>query len=76
VDEAYDATVVRPTLTLADRLWRKVDVGVIDATVNGVASLIGWCGLVLRFLQSGQTQHYALGMAMGAVFILTVYLLF
>ncbi|MEW6543410.1 MAG: NADH-quinone oxidoreductase subunit L [Nitrospirota bacterium] len=76
VDEAYDATIVRPTLTLADRLWKKVDVGMIDATVNGVASLIGWCGLVLRFLQSGQTQHYALGMAMGAVFILTVYLLF
>ena len=26
--------------------------------------------------QSGQTQHYALGMTLGAVVILTVYLLF
>jgi hypothetical protein len=26
-------------------------------------------------VQSGQTQHYALGMTLGAVLILTVYLL-
>jgi NADH-quinone oxidoreductase subunit L len=44
--------------------------------VNGVARGIGWCGWILRLLQSGQTQHYALGMALGAVLILSAYLLF
>jgi NADH-quinone oxidoreductase subunit L len=76
VDEAYDLTVVRPTFRLADRLWKSVDVRLIDGTVNGVARGIAWCGWLLRLFQSGQTQHYALGMTLGAALILTVYLLF
>jgi NADH-quinone oxidoreductase subunit L len=76
VDEAYDRTVVRPTFALADRLWQKVDVAVIDGAVNGVARAVAWWGWLMRLFQSGQTQHYALGMALGAVVILTVYLLF
>ena len=75
VDEAYDRTVVRPTFALADRLWQRVDVAVIDGAVNGVARAIAWWGWLLRLFQSGQTQHYALGMALGAVVILTAYLL-
>jgi len=76
VDEAYDRTIVRPTFTLADRLWQRVDVAVIDGAVNGVARAIAWWGWLMRLFQSGQTQHYALGMALGAVVILTAYLLF
>jgi NADH-quinone oxidoreductase subunit L len=76
VDEAYDRVVVRPTFALADRLWQKVDVAVIDGAVNGVARAIAWWGWFMRLFQSGQTQHYALGMALGAVVILTAYLLF
>lgn len=75
VDEVYDRTFVQPTFTLADRLWRHVDVAVIDGAVNGVARAIAWWGWVMRLFQSGQTQHYALGMTLGAVLILTLYLL-
>src|SRR5881296_3339172 len=74
VDEAYDRAVVRPTVRLADRLWTWVDVAMIDAAVNGVARAIAWWGWVMRLVQSGQTQHYALGMTLGAVLILSVYL--
>jgi NADH-quinone oxidoreductase subunit L len=76
VDEAYDRTIVRPTFTLADRLWQKVDVAIIDGAVNGTARAIAWWGWLMRLFQSGQTQHYALGMALGAVVILTAFLLF
>jgi NADH-quinone oxidoreductase subunit L len=76
VDEAYDRTVVQPTFTLADRLWKQVDVAIVDGAVNGVAHAIALWGWLLRLIQSGQTQHYALGMALGAVVMLTVYLLF
>ena len=76
VDEAYDRTVVRPTFALADQLWRRVDVAVIDGAVNGVARAVAWSGWLMRLFQSGQTQHYALGMTLGAVVILGVYLLF
>ncbi len=76
VDEAYDRTVVQPTFRMADRMWSRIDVGVIDGAVNGVARAIAWWGWFMRLLQSGQTQHYALGMTLGAVLMLTAYLLF
>lgn len=76
VDEAYDRAIVRPTFSTASELWKRVDVAVIDGAVNGTARAIAWGGWVLRLTQSGQTQHYALGMALGIVLILTVFLMF
>ena len=75
VDEAYDRSIVRPTFAAAGDLWKRVDVAVIDGAVNGVARAIGWGAWFLRLLQSGQAQHYALGMALGAVVILTMFLM-
>jgi NADH-quinone oxidoreductase subunit L len=71
-DEAYDRLFVRPTFHAAVSLWKRMDVATIDAAVNGVARAIAWAGWLLRLVQSGQAQHYALGMALGAVVILTV----
>jgi NADH-quinone oxidoreductase subunit L len=74
VDEAYDHLFVRPTVAAASALWKRVDVNFIDGAVNGVARGIAWGGWLLRLVQSGQAQHYALAMAMGIV-VLTAYLL-
>ena len=71
-DEAYDRSIVRPTFTVAVELWKRIDVAVIDGAVNGIARAIAWGAWFLRLVQSGQTQHYALGMALGAVVILTL----
>ncbi|GKS57071.1 NADH-quinone oxidoreductase subunit L [Nitrospira sp.] len=76
VDEAYDRAIVRPSLRMATDLWKRVDVTVIDGLVNGVARTIGFVGWVMRLFQSGQMQHYALGMTLGTVVIVTLYLLF
>jgi len=76
VDELYDRTIVKPTVDLANGLWKKVDVAVIDAMVNGVAAATVRWAQGMRVVQSGQVQHYALAMALGAVAILGVYLLF
>ncbi len=73
VDEAYDRAFVAPSLRAATRLWKGVDVGIIDGAVNGVARAIGFIGWVLRLFQSGQLQHYALGMTMGTVVIVALY---
>jgi NADH-quinone oxidoreductase subunit L len=72
VDEAYDRTIVRPTMSASMELWKRMDVATIDGIVNGVGRAIAWAGWLLRLVQSGQTQHYALGMALGAVVILTL----
>jgi NADH-quinone oxidoreductase subunit L len=74
VDEAYDRMIVRPTFFAATELWKRVDVNVVDGAVNGVARAIAWGGWLLRFMQSGQAQHYALGMALGAVVLFTMFL--
>jgi NADH-quinone oxidoreductase subunit L len=76
VDELYDHSFVRPTFSLAQGLWKQIDVHVIDAAVNGVARAVAWGGWFMRLVQSGQTQHYALGMALGTVIILGVYMFF
>lgn len=75
VDEAYDRTVVAPTFEAAESLWRRVDVAVIDGAVNGVARAIGAASALLRLVQSGQTQHYALGMTLGTAILAALYLL-
>jgi len=75
VDEAYDHLFVRPTVAAASGLWKHIDVKFIDGAVNGTARGIAWGGWLLRLVQSGQTQHYALAMAVGIV-MLTAYLLF
>ena len=49
---------------------------VIDGAVNGVARAVASGGRMLRLVQSGQTQHYALAMAAGIVVMVTMLLLF
>jgi len=51
-------------------------VAVIDGAVNGLARAIALGGWLLRLIQSGQTQHYALAMALGLVVIATMFLMF
>jgi NADH-quinone oxidoreductase subunit L len=99
VDELYDATIVRGTLTAARGLRvidrRVVDAGIdglasltqvgawvshmfdkylVDAVVNGMAHGAGRTSFLLRRLQTGLVQNYALLMVFGLVAFLTLYL--
>jgi NADH-quinone oxidoreductase subunit L len=70
VDEVYDATVVEPVIDGSRSvLWRGVDVGVIDATVNGVGSQARGMGMILRMLQSGNIRNYATWVVFGSVLL-------
>ena len=55
-------------------LWRVVDVGVIDAAVNGVGTGIAGLSQRLRHVQTGLVANYALAIALGMVVIVGVYL--
>ena len=74
VDELYNAVIVQPIKGLSERfLWKVVDAGVIDGTVNGAgASVAGWSAL-LRRVQTGSLRAYALSILVGAVLILGYY---
>ncbi len=74
VDEIYDRLFVRPTVNMANALWKYMDVEIIDGAVNGVAELTREWAMALRRIQTGQIQHYALYMAVGAFIMITIYL--
>jgi len=67
VDEAYYATVINPIVDGSRSvLWRGIDVGVIDAIVNGVGTTSKGLSGVTRRMQSGSIRSYAGWVAIGA----------
>jgi multicomponent Na+:H+ antiporter subunit D len=55
-------------------LW--LDQNVIDGAVNGVGALVTRWAALMRQLQTGQIQHYALLMMVGSLVLLSLYWLF
>lgn len=74
VDEVYEATVVEPIKNGSVFLWQEVDVKVIDGTVNGSAWIVNWFSTVIRKLETGYVQNYALGIVVGVAVITGYYL--
>jgi len=67
----YDQFVVEAGVEggagIGNFLWKRVDVGIVDGIVNGLANLSGALGVVLRFFQTGYVRNYALLMMAGGV---------
>jgi NADH-quinone oxidoreductase subunit L len=75
VDEAYDATLVQPAKRFSTGfLWRGVDAGLIDGTVNGVGLAVRGWSAVLRRMQTGSVRAYAMSLFVGAIGIVGYYL--
>jgi NADH-quinone oxidoreductase subunit L len=75
VDEAYDAAIVQPVKSVSTvGLWKGVDVGLIDGTVNGVGVVVSGASSALRRMQTGSVRTYAFALFSGAVAILAYYL--
>jgi NADH-quinone oxidoreductase subunit L len=73
-DELYNVLFVRPFEGMATFFWRVVDVGIIDATVNGIATGIGATSQKLRHVQTGLLSNYALAIAVGMVLLVGIFL--
>ena len=74
IDQIYQAFIVWPLRVLATiSYW--VDRYVIDALVNFVGAIPGVCGSVLRSLQNGMVQFYALAMMLGLLVLIGALLL-
>jgi NADH-quinone oxidoreductase subunit L len=71
IDELYDTLVVRPLVAISRTvLWRGVDAGLIDGTVNGVGERSRGIGSILRLLQSGNIRTYAAWVVLGSIVVL------
>jgi NADH-quinone oxidoreductase subunit L len=74
VDELYDAVIVQPINRFSEHsLWRAVDAGLIDGTVNGTGAMVGGASAILRRLQTGSVRAYAFSIFVGVVLILGYY---
>lgn len=71
LDEFYFYVIVDPLIFMANKiLWKFFDEKIIDGIVNGSARLTIFVGSLLRKIQTGIVQNYALIMFIGIVFIL------
>jgi NADH-quinone oxidoreductase subunit L len=70
-DELYSWLFAGGARTLGNGFWRGGDQTVIDGLmVNGSARVVGWFSGVIRLVQSGLVNQYAVAMLIG-VLILT-----
>ncbi|MCS7265037.1 MAG: NADH-quinone oxidoreductase subunit L [Armatimonadetes bacterium] len=75
IDEIYAALITRPGRKLSEFVSAHFDLGIIDATVNGVGWLTSQIGLAVRRMQTGFIRNYALYFV-GASVLLLFYMLF
>jgi NADH-quinone oxidoreductase subunit L len=75
VDEIYHWAFVGPLIRLSVFLWRFFDDLVVDGLVNGVAALFRGGSEVVKRLQTGNVQNYAVSILIGVVLICGYFLL-
>jgi NADH-quinone oxidoreductase subunit L len=68
IDELYNAVIVQPLLWISTNvLWKVIDEGAIDGTVNGIGRGMRESGAHMRQIQSGNARSYATWVVIGAV---------
>ena len=73
-DEIYGLLIVKP-LTIFAHVCRIVDAYLLDGLVDLIGQLPAFCGFLVRPMQNGLVQFYALLMALGlAGFLMSVLL--
>jgi NADH-quinone oxidoreductase subunit L len=74
VDQIYDAGISQPIVNGAEFSAKYIDTGTIDGGVNGLATLFSGVGGLVRRLQTGVVQNYAIYMGFGLVVVLSIFL--
>jgi NADH-quinone oxidoreductase subunit L len=71
VDEFYGAAIIRPIVDASTNiLWKTIDAGLIDGTVNETASAASDVSNEFRKMQSGNIRSYAGWVAVGAAAVI------
>jgi NADH-quinone oxidoreductase subunit L len=74
IDELYEWNVIKPLHTFSVFMWKIADVIIIDGLVNKTAQFFMWCGSMLRHIQTGYVQRYAITLVAGTVVIVMYYI--
>ena len=71
IPQFYEEFISKPYKLLSDNMW-KIDMSVVDATVDGIANLLYKSGDGSRKMQTGNLSNYLNWMAVGGVLLLVV----
>lgn len=74
IDELYEWNVIKPLHSFSRFLWQVADVKIIDGFVNGTARFFMRCGGMLRNIQTGYVQRYAVTFVAGTVAVIVYYI--
>ena len=74
MDEIYNAIFVQPIRLGSEWLWHAIDENVIDGTANGAGRLCTGLSAMLKRLQTGYVQNYAIWILLGTVVLIAYYL--
>ncbi len=75
VDEAYFRGIINPLIRLSKNLWYYVDVNIIDKATFKIADVVTGGGSLVRVLQNGNMQQYAMYVGVGVVVVLSFVLM-
>jgi NADH-quinone oxidoreductase subunit L len=71
LDEAYEASLINPIVKGSETiLWKIADNKIIDGLINGLAKLIDKISSLIKKIQTGIAQSYALVMVLGILIAL------
>jgi len=70
VDEFYNSTIVATGKVLFTRIWQGIDLGFIDAIVNGIGAWSVALGRMCSKLTTGYVRNYALYIVIGIILLL------
>ncbi len=73
---AYEEYLVKPYRELSEVFWQKVDLKIVDATVDGIAGIIYSTGEKTRVMQSGNLSTMLKWMVAGLVGLLSLAVIF
>ena len=72
----YEEYIIRPYRELSAVFWQKIDIKIVDATVDGIAGIIYSTGEKTRTMQSGNLSTMLKWMVVGLVVLLSLAVIF
>ncbi len=72
IPNLYEEFISKPYAMISDIFWNRVDMKIVDATVDGIAKFLYGTGDGARRMQTGNLSNYLNWMAVGAVLLLAV----
>ena len=72
IPQLYEEMISKPYAMISEALWQKVDLKIVDATVDTIAKFFYYAGDGVRKMQTGNLSNYLNWMAVGGVALLVV----